>query len=262
MASIADTAERFRIGRVFSTTFQAIFERWQSVGAFALIVGVVMAIISSFTTIPALAGYDPASPATALAMFSSPLYYLGAGLGIVSYVFVQAGSLYGFVNRGDGQDVSISDCFNAGIRHFLPLLGATILGVMGEMLGYVLLFVPALIIAAMWSVSGAALVAERLGPVECLGRSRALTKGIRWPIFGSLVIFLLVYLVIAFGVQGFRVNGMLSLYQSSPVLGAAISTTSSTIMGLLMNSYLAALYRETVLVKEGGRTSQLAEIFA
>jgi uncharacterized membrane protein len=256
------SGESFRVGRVFSTTFQAIFERWQSVGVFALIVSVVMAIVNSFTTMQAMAGYDPAVPNTAIAMFSSPLYYVGSLLGIVSYAFIQAGSYYGFTKQGDGQDVSISDCFNAAARYFLPMLGAIFLGVLGFFAGYLLFIIPAFIVATMWSVSGAALVAEGLGPTECLGRSRALTKGIRWPVFGCLFLFGIAYVLIFFGLQGFQVNGLLSLYQTSPMLGIVAATAFSTMSGLFATSFFAALYRETVLVKEGGDTRELAEIFA
>lgn len=256
------SSETFRIGRVFSTTFQAIFQRWQSVGLFALIVSVVTSIVHSFTSMQGMADYDPAVPGTAATMFSSPLTYIGLLLGLLSYTFVQAGSLYGFTKRGDDEDSSVVDCLNAALRYFLPLVGATLLFFLGFLGGYILFVVPAFIIGTMWSVSGAVLVAEGLGPTECLSRSRALTKGIRWPIFGCLVVFGIAYFVLAFGSQGFRANGLLLLYKSSPVLGMIATTVSTTITGLFANSFFAALYLETVLVKEGGDTRELAKIFA
>jgi hypothetical protein len=255
------SGESFRIGRVFSTTFQAIFQRWQSVGLFALVVSVVMAIVGSFTTMRALSGLNLSGTNPGVGLFSSPLYFVGVITGFVSFAFTQAGSLHGFLKR-DGDDASLGDCFSGAIRYFLPLLGATLLGALGFIAGYFLFVVPGIIIATMWSVSGGAIVAEGLGPTDSLGRSRALTKGIRWPVFGCLFLFSIAYFMLAFGMIGFRINGMMSLYQSSPLLGMAVSTLLSTISGLFMNSFLAALYRETVLVKEGGDTRELAEIFA
>jgi len=47
---------------------------------------------------------------------------------------------------------------------------------------------PGLIVFTMWFVATPACVVERLGPFRSMGRSRQLTKGHRWKIFGTIVL--------------------------------------------------------------------------
>jgi hypothetical protein len=255
------SGEKFSIGRVFSRMFQSILERWSSVGAFALITGLISAAIGSFTSYQVLTGMNFADPNQALTLFSSPTYYLSAVLGMVVYGFTLAGSLYGFL-APDDENLSIGACFSAAARLFLPMLGLSILYFLAFGIGWVLFLVPGLIIATMFSVSSGARVAEPIGVFEAFGRSRALTSGLRWPIFGCLLLFIIIYFLIAFVAQSAGLIGITAVAQFNPVLLIAISSIVSLVLNLLLNSFLAALYRETVLVKEGGDTRDLAQIFA
>lgn len=55
-------------------------------------------------------------------------------------------------------------------------------------LGGLLLFViPGICLAVMWSVCVPVIVIERAGPLAALGRSRELTRGYGWGVFGRLV---------------------------------------------------------------------------
>ena len=122
--------------------------------------------------------------------------------------------------------------------------------------------IPALILLTMWSASAPALVAEGIGPIAAFGRSRALTKGFRWPVFGALVIFGIMYFALSIALQGGSTTGMLTLYGSSPVAALALATLVSTVMGILNAAFLAGLYGELRDAKEGGSNSQLADVFA
>jgi hypothetical protein len=75
-------------------------------------------------------------------------------------------------------------------------------------------------------------------------------------------VFLVIYIFVTFAFQGFSTMGMLNLYKSNMFLGTAVALVMSTVLSLLMTSFLAALYREVTLVKEGGGSSSLAEIFS
>ena len=48
----------------------------------------------------------------------------------------------------------------------------------------------------MWAVALPAVVADTSNPVKALGRSRALTKGNRWRIFGLVLLFWILILVL------------------------------------------------------------------
>ena len=262
MASRFDSNERFRIGRVFSTTFQSLLDRWQVVGGFALIVGGVTAVVSGLTAMQAFSAVNLADPSRALALFSSPFYYAATLFSLFSTSFLQAGALHAFLARDGDEGVTIGGCFAAAVRLVLPMLGLTILYFLAVGIGWVLFLVPGMMIGTIWSLAAAARVAEPIGVFEAFGRSRALTSGMRWPIFGCILLFILAYMLIAGVVQGVGFVGVAASGQISPMTLVIYSSVISLVMGLLLNSFLAALYREALLVKEGGGTRGLAEIFA
>jgi hypothetical protein len=262
MASQDFGGERFDIGRVLGSTFSAIMDNWKVLGAFALATGAVSAAIGSFTSVQTLNSFDPKVPASIFAVLKSPLYWGAILVGLFISSFTHAGLFHTLVAQVHGKSTTFMECVSAALRMFLPLLGLTILWWLGVMFGYVLLLVPALILMTMWSVSAPALIAEECGVINAFGRSRALTKGLRWPIFGTLLVFLLLYAFATFAFQGFSTTGLLSLLKSNFILGTLVALVSSTILSLLMTSFLAALYREVILVKEGGGSSSLAEIFS
>jgi hypothetical protein len=85
------------------------------------------------------------------------------------------------------------------LRAVSPVLGQLILvGVLagiGEVIGFVLIIVPGLILITIWSVAAPVVVLERPGAVRALGRSRELVRGNGWQVFGVIVL-----LVIGLGV--------------------------------------------------------------
>jgi hypothetical protein len=262
MASASISGERFDIGRVLGTTFSAITGNLPVLGGFAAATGLVSAIIGSFTSVQTIKTLDPNNPASILATFTSPLYWVAILVGLLIGSFTQAGLFHGLVAREHGKAISFMECVSSGLRMFFPLLGLTILWWLGVGLGLVLIYVPGLILMTMWSVSAPVLIAEECGVIAAFGRSRALTKGLRWPIFGTILVFLVIYIFVTFAFQGFSTMGMLNLYKSNMFLGTAVALVMSTVLSLLMTSFLAALYREVTLVKEGGGSSSLAEIFS
>lgn len=78
-----------------------------------------------------------------------------------------------------------------------PVLGELILvGVVagiGIFIGFILLVVPGLVLATVWSVVAPVVVLERPGGLRALGRSRDLVRGNGWGVF--CVIFVLIFLV-------------------------------------------------------------------
>ncbi len=83
------------------------------------------------------------------------------------------------------------------LRAVTPVLGKLILvGIVagiGIAIGFVLIIVPGLILATIWSVAAPVVVLERPAGLRALGRSRELVRGNAWNVFA--VILLLVILV-------------------------------------------------------------------
>lgn len=261
MASTAPAVGQFEIGGVVRRMVSGISGNWQMLLVVALVTGALSAAFTTLSMSQIIRFVDAASPTTMLSMFTSPVYWLTV-VGSMSVGTFSMAAMLGVLVRRAGDTPSTGSTFAVGLRCFLPLIALTILWILGLLVGYIMLIVPALFLVTMWSVAAPALVAERLNPIAAFGRSRALTKGIRWPVFGALLLFVIVYLVIAYGVQGFSSTGMLSLYRSNMTAAMVIGTLSSSVLSIMTSAFLAGLYGEVLESKEGGSQSQLAEVFA
>lgn len=139
-------------------------------------------------------------------------------LGLIALaVGVIAGTLYQGMVVGLVRDVqdgrrgsSVGELIEATWPVVLPLIGAGILAGLGIAIGFLLLFVPGLILLTIWSVIAPVIVVEHSGAVDAFGRSRELVKGNGWQVFGVIFVVFLITGVATF---------VLSL------IGAAISDT-------------------------------------
>jgi len=128
----------------------------------------------------------------------------GALLLLLSLIISLAGAaLYtGFVVqlvkdvRDGRRDSALGDLFSAAAPFILPLLGFGILFGLGAGVGFFLLVVPGLILVTFWAVGAPAIVVEGIGPIDAFGRSWQLVRGNAWPVFGVLVVTVLIVGVI------------------------------------------------------------------
>jgi hypothetical protein len=140
----------------------------------------------------------------------------------------------------------------AGAR-FLPLLACTACGWLAVAGGCLLLIVPGVIAALALSVAGQVCVAERLGPIESLVRSAALTKGNRWRILGF-------YLVVA---------GIFFAISIAEGLAEANLGIVGVLAGIVLTGFSEAFwatacavqYIDLRLCREGVSTERIAAVF-
>lgn len=253
---------RFEVSGVFRRTISGISAHWKVLLAVGMGVGIISSVIGGVSMATALQSYDPRNAGTLFSIFGSPLYWLAAIGSMLLSAFSMSAMLGTLLKSSSESNTDFATAFASGIRDVLPMIGLTILWWLGLIVGYILIIIPSLILLAMWSVSAPVLIAERSGVIGAFGRSRALTKGIRWPVFGALLLFLIVYLVIASALQGFSQMGMLSLYKSNMTGAIVASLVSTSLLGILTNAFLAGLYGEVLEAKEGGSQNDLAEVFA
>lgn len=100
--------------------------------------------------------------------------------------------------RDGVRDASVGELFSSVGPVIVPLLLASIVVGLGVTIGFILLIVPGLFLLTIWSVTAPAIVLERRGVLEALGRSRELVKGNGWNVFG--VILLVIALLFAAGI--------------------------------------------------------------
>ena len=145
--------------------------------------------------------------AAVLFLIEAVFSYLGidsTGLALVaSLIGIVLSTLYtGMVvelvnDTRDGRlDQSVGGLVRSVGPVILPLIGLSIVVGIAVAIGFILIIVPGLILITIWAVAAPAVVVERKGIFEALGRSRELVKGNGWQVFGVIILFFLIFFVI------------------------------------------------------------------
>ncbi|NRD90009.1 hypothetical protein C8024_11890 [Sphingopyxis sp. BSNA05] len=252
---MADAAEHLDIGRVLNNTFGVIMRNpLIFLGLSFLIVALPQALVQ-LATGAATASSDPDAM---MAMFSSPsLIAASAGgwlLVMILSILLQATFIIATVKDLNGQPVSLADCIAQAIGKFLPLIGLGIVMTLGIMAGMILLIIPGLILALMWIVASPVMMAEDKGIIDSLKRSAELTKGSkRW-----IVLLFVVYIILS------MILGMLMIpfVFAGPIAIMLVGLVINTLTGAIQGTGIAAIYVDLRIVKEGGNSDALSDIFA
>lgn len=253
------------IGRVLERAFAAIRTNPGVILGLALIVGAVPALIMTYLYVQ----LGLASPETftsgAISLGTFIAAFLISGLiSMVIAVLVQGALTRATVVASEGGKVSLGDSLSTGLKVVLPLIALAIVSTIGIMLGMILLIVPGIILGLMWSVAVPALVVERVGVFEALGRSRALTKGAKWKIFGLGIIVIGVYFLLSVilqlvGLAGYSgADAATELSLSGIIASIVLGTILNTALGTIQPS----LYVELRQWKEGTDVQTLQQVFA
>ncbi|TPK92948.1 MULTISPECIES: hypothetical protein [unclassified Mesorhizobium] len=293
MASITSgRPEKFSIGRVFSNTFAVI---GRSFGPLAVIVGLFSALptfiynLWNLTQLARIRQLESASTFESedMARFAAASVIAGLVFLVLSFL-AQAALVRLTVDNLNGRRPAVGDCIQVALRRFFPMLGigfivfvalvlaAVAMGVVASILAFGGLFIGwpigvavAFIPAAMWlisiSVAIPVAVQERLGVLGSISRSRALTKGSRWPIFGLLLIIGIAagLLQAAFSLLfRFALASASGLSGSGIIVGSVGSSLLSTVFSAVISVAIAVIYVELRQVKEGASIGELAEIFS
>lgn len=217
-----------------------------------------------------LAGVSMATIATGKAAATGGGLIAGIG-GIVSILFwlVALGALLTIVlTAADRRTPDIGAAVRIGLARCLPLLGVSILYWFGVSLASVLLLVPGIMLAVAWSVALCVIVAEPTGVFGAFSRSRDMTRGVRWRVFGVMLVVFAAYVLMAAvgGAVGFATAGAASAGGAAPVpLSFATQVGVALLNGVLtigMIATLGSLYVELRDWTDGPDRNDLADVFA
>ena len=161
---------------------------------------------------------------------------------------------YGVYQSLKGNGASLGASLFCGMRRLVPLVCVSFLYSVGVFLGSILLVVPGLILICIWDVAIPACVVERLGPVDSLFRSEALTKGCRMKIFGLILILMIILQVVI------RTAPLL-IHDVRPRMYYILLELFDSIPTALINIMPAVIYFELRRVKEGVAVQNLANVF-
>lgn len=270
MSDVAIERGKIDLGRVITETFQVIGRNIVPFSVLGLLLsGLPVAIVSYLQA--GMARSQLAGLSNGTFEFTADRLSGGALAGLVALVttsILQGALIYATVQDLNGQKASIGDSLATGLRNFLPLIGLSILFVLGVALGFVLIIVPGLMLLCAWCVAAPALVADRTGVIGAFGRSAELTRGNRWSIFGLLVIVWIVSIVIGsivnavLGVSAFGGDPLAVAEKLLSPFGIALAVLRQTITAVVISAATAVLYVELRRARDGLGPEWLRDIFA
>jgi MFS family permease len=240
-AAAPTAAGEFRVGQVFSRTSAVLSRNFLTFFVVTLVAG-----------LPRLLWADETNVATA---GSFGRLFGGLFLSLVLGTLAQAIVLYGAFQDMRGRPVNLGDCLRVGLNRFFAIIGLAICMSIGLMVGFLLLFVPGVILAVMWFVATPACVVERLGPLSSMGRSSELTKGHRWKIFGMILL-----VVIGGAIASGIILALLSALQIT-VLAILGNLIWNGVWGAFYAIFVVVTYHDLRVAKEGVDVHQIAAVF-
>lgn len=249
------------VGRVLGRGFATLGANFLPFLAISLVLVGVPTFVTQYW---GSASLDLADPGVA----GSPAYWrwLGANLlvGLVAGALLQGLLVRSTILHLSGRDAAPGASALFALRLLPALIGLSLLVGLLLGIGFLLLIVPGVMIYCATVVAVPALIEERRGIYESVQRSRALTRGSRWSIFGLLVLFAIFTMVVQF-ITGL-VTGVTMFNAASgipdPALVGIAGAIPASLYRMIEAVVVAALYVELREVKEGATVNELAEVFA
>ncbi|MBV7256441.1 hypothetical protein KCG44_06535 [Pacificimonas sp. WHA3] len=253
-----EAARTFDIGRVVTRMFMTIRD---NPGPFAIVsvaLGALPLILYMFFT------YEY--------MMRANFRELGLVGGIFGFLAALCPAIMGIAciemtaQSADRGNIDLGAVLKRSLTALLPIMVHMLLWMLGFYAGLLLLLVPGIMIACMWSVSFPALIIERRGIIGSFGRSQALTKGARWKVFALYV------LIIVFWIAQSAIDTLLTvsltdmlLFQEQlnismtfKIVSPIVSTLSYVLYGVLLGS----MFIELRNAAEGPKMDTLRDVFA
>lgn len=258
MSDIAKTDE-VRLGGIFKTSLGILGRR-----LLPIIVVTILAYVPAnvaVVVIPvATRGWQPSTPVERMA-------YGVVGL-IGPFLILAAGSLatgmvmYGVVQVLRRRRFPVGESVGVVVRRVVPLIGITVCTQIAIALALMLLIVPGLMLLCRWYVSIPACMAEGTGVFASMARSRDLTKGHRWRVFGAIVLPATVVTAIFIGAVSFVPVSVLTAPQRVELVVMIVALGVGVMLFTAFANVLAAvLYYRLRLAKEGVDIDKIAGVF-
>jgi len=253
--------EPFQVGRTLSRIFDVY---WRGIGKFTLLACTFL--------IPILL-----IKLGAAALLPAQQRQLVVGLATLAllplWAIIHGACALGAFKLLNGEGFEAGPVFGAAARRFWPMIGAGICVGLAAGLGFLLLFVPGVIVFLMFYVAGAACVVEKTGVFDSLRRSRELTKDYRWRILGVVFVFMLVALailipfaVVAAAVIGLA-GGVKAVAGAKALVGLpfVILSVNEFVFSAITYTFgavvVGVIYHDLRVAKEGVNVGRLTEVF-
>jgi hypothetical protein len=250
---------QFQIGTCLKralSTFFANFIAFNLLGFTVMVPGLIL-LIALFSAVFAglflslQSGNAPPSGLGALHFGTFGLIWVMA---VTLQYFLTGVIVYGALRYLQGEKAGYAACLGRGFRRFVPIVAVAVVSTVLITIGTALVIVPGIIIALMICLAVPVLMVESPGILGSLSRSRELTKGYRWHLFGLFLIA-----IVATAVINIIVPLPFELVSSdlATFVGAIIQLFTTVFLAVL----LAVAYHDLRVAKEGVSSEQIAAVF-
>jgi len=176
---------------------------------------------------------------------------------VVALVLSSMGTIAAVWDIQVGRKPTIRQSYRVAWKHVGAAIVAAILGGLATGAGFLFLIVPGIIIWLAFSLANPVIVAEDAGGTDALGRSWELTKGYRWKIFVTGLVYFAVSMAITYGIQFpvLMATALVFSQGSAPIWFSIISGLTS-VLGSVLPAPLFAIascliYYDARVRKEG-----------
>ncbi len=256
----------FDINRVFNGTISTVRYNFLPFFLAALVIlGIPQFLFGLWTSFTGF-GYPDLGAIDMIGVFA----ILGIASGVVvlvCQVLLQGAIIHASICHFNNERVGLRESVNVALTHIWPLIGFGFLAALGIYGGALLIIIPGVILAVMWSVGVPALVVENTGVMGAFARSRELTRGYRWWILlVGLTFLVIIFIISAVG------EVVLAAFRASPAIGgsltasgrvgyAVITSLMETFGAIISAAGTAAVYYELRYLKEGISPKSVAAVF-
>ncbi len=271
---VETTRQPLGIGNLIGDSFGLFFRRLPLFAGIAFVPALIVNVISAV----AMRGVveQAASGPSEFAIFT-PTYFVVIGLAMLSGFFIMGLLTLAAYDAATNRPARIGAYLGITLRYLIPMVVLGIIFTIAFYVGFLLLVVPGLYIAARFWVMVPAMLVEPAG-WGALGRASRLSKGYRWPMVGALIVIVIMLIILSLIINAVAglllfgsMTGALSPENSAELLAPSggamiISAVLQAIGGALTYGLLAIftalLYARLREIKEGTSVEDLAQVFA
>lgn len=250
---------RFEIGAVISRAFETISRNLVLFCGLALLLAGIPQFALEWWRGGVVEAQAPFGPAYSGGSTFWGMFIVAWLVSVVTSAILQAALTRATVQSLSGETPQFGRCLTVGLTLAVPMIVIGLLFGIAVGIGLLLLVVPGIILALVWSVVIPVYVQEKVGIFEAFGRSAQLTSGSRFRIFLTLliVVVLIWVLLLVLGIATAIVAAMGSI-----ILIALFSAVLGALGSMIMVAIQASIYVELRQLKDGIAPADLEAIFA
>lgn len=252
--------QKLAIGSVIGRTLGIFFRNFFAFGLLAVVI-YIPSMLLQFEWLSRIE-QNP----TQVVELSSILVLAQFGLGIVLWAILAASLTYGTImDLRHGGKPGMFLIIRKGVSLAIPVLLISVSAGFLMLIGFAVFVIPGVILATMWFVCIPAAVVEREGFIASFRRSVRLTRGYRWPVFGTIILLYIVQMIVGaivaiiLGVIG--IAFMFGAEGGGQIVEIVLTTAVQGITMALLAIGSAVTYHDLRIMKEGGDVDQIAAVF-